>query len=67
MTMHKRCRKEIEQIKEKLKKKKVCENFGQEEIRKLYDKYTNYEFWSETQLCHKAIREFERWCMDYCG
>ena len=49
--------KEIEKYKKALSKKKVYENFGQKEVRKLEDKY-GYT---------KEIKEFDHWCMNYCG
>jgi len=49
-------------------KRGIWENFGQKERRKLQDKYT-------PEMCknddfhdvHRAIMEFELWCMNYDG
>ena len=45
--------------------KGVYEDFGQKEVKKLEDKYSEYQYkkdgvWDE-------IRKFDSWCMDYTG
>ena len=52
---------DIQKAKEKLIKKAsktgIYENFGQKEVRELYDKY----------YISNEIRDFDEWCMTYNG
>ena len=44
--------------------KGICENFGQNEVRKLIDKYgIDYTWQRKTQ----PIDNFDRWCMNFTG
>lgn len=58
--------KDIEKAKNKLKKSKMKENFGEDEVRKIRDKYVglmtdNYAKYSS------LISRFEDWCSSYEG
>ncbi len=51
------------------KKWGMFENFEQQEVRKLEEKYLNLETpYSDDWKYNKAkIDEFNNWCMNYCG
>jgi len=58
----------------KVKEKGIYENFGQNEIRDLKDKY-NYDDLCKNNLCltkeqiktRELIIKFENWCLNYNG
>lgn len=48
------------------KKKGLYENFGQEEVRKLEDKYKcNTDYSDKGRENWKKLREFDEWCMNF--
>lgn len=52
----------------KVKKKGIYEDFGQNEIKKLRDKHINISSYTdEMNYKRKLIREFDEWCMRYNG
>jgi len=55
-------KKEIEQKKKVLIKKGIRENFGEKEIRYLFDHYP-----TEFPKIKTLIMEFEEWCINYEG
>lgn len=59
--------KDIENAKDKLKRSKFKENFGQVEVRKLLDKYqfVSDVSPSEQKLISQMINKFEAWCQNY--
>jgi succinate dehydrogenase flavin-adding protein (antitoxin of CptAB toxin-antitoxin module) len=59
--MSNKLKNDIKQAKKRLIKKKICENFGQNELRKLSDKYSNIYGYS----IQKELNEFFEWCMNY--
>jgi len=64
--------KHIEEFKQKMilkaKKKGLYENFGQDEIRKLKDKYQYNPYGSPKEREDaKHIDALEMWCMNYTG
>ena len=63
------CQKEIYKTMEKLSHKKICENFGQKEVRKIEDKYLSLvipysEEWRKIKV---LIEAFDNWCSTYNG
>ena len=60
---------EIEKTKRRLimqtKKKGLCDNFGQKEVRKLQDKYAQHLYMNDG--IYDVITKFEEWCMNYEG
>ena len=64
---YKKLEKDIREIKKILAKEKSRENFGQEEIRKLRDKYSDYMSgnWSVTERFQRSMRDFEDWADNY--
>jgi hypothetical protein len=51
----------------KAKKNGLYENFGDNEIRKLEDKFINSSCYSEEmQLARKLILNFDNWCSTLC-
>lgn len=59
-------RRDIEQAKKRLSAKKVTENFGASEIRKLEDKYFDLSMYDRSAY-HRAMSAFEDWCQTYTG
>lgn len=61
-----KCQQDIKKNKNRLMKKKMSENFGQEEIRYLRDKYNphimNDLMPHEIECMLNQIDEFEEWC-----
>ena len=64
---YKKLEKDITAIKRVLAKEKSRENFGQEEVRKLRDKYSDYMSgnWSVVGKFQALIRDFEEWADNY--
>lgn len=56
---------QIEQRKRMLKNTKVKENFGQKEVSKLEDMYSEHQH--KNDGIWDAIRAFDEWCMNYTG
>ena len=47
----------------------VCENFGQKDVRKLHDKYSQYD-WQQSadgRDIRYILAYFNKWCMEYTG
>jgi hypothetical protein len=54
------------QLIEKAKKKGIYENFGQKEVRKLKDKYPEYNEYDETgRIIRNQIDNFDDWAMNF--
>lgn len=50
----------------KAKKNGIYENFGQEEVRAIRDKFTNYgDYSTENRKNASKVFNFECWCMNY--
>ncbi|MBQ9160849.1 MAG: hypothetical protein IJ122_05960 [Methanobrevibacter sp.] len=64
---YKKLEKDVREIKKILTKEKSRENFGQDEIRKLKDKYSDYMSgnWSTVERFKTLIRDFEDWADNY--
>ena len=62
----KNMKKDIEKAKNKLKKSKMKENFGEDEVRKIKDKYASLmtEYYAKYSY---LISSFEDWCATYEG
>lgn len=61
-------RKDIEKAQKRLEGKPVCENFGQDEYRKLRDKYMfDFDDAIDWRECDKLLANFFNWCTEYCG
>jgi len=58
--------KDIKKSKNKLKKKPLVENFGQDEVRRISDKYFDLQI-ENYQQYSSLIREFSDWCANYEG
>ena len=58
--------KDIKKAKAKLIGKKPYENFGQDEVRKLRDKYSDYRY-GEYSRVFDLINQFDEWCSTYTG
>ena len=59
---------DIENIKYNLSKQKPCENFGQDEVRKLRDKYSSYIYDPVVgSQVEKWLRHIDDWCSTYTG
>ena len=60
-------KKDIDKLKKaltkKAKSKGIYENFGQKEVRKLEDKYSDYQYKYEDKEAWNEIRKFDYWCM----
>ena len=60
--------KDINTAKDKLikqyKTKGLCENFGQEEVNKLHNKYGRDYTWERKT---KSIDDFNNWCINFTG
>lgn len=65
MNIDKDIKKEKQKLIKKAKEKGIYENFGQKEVRKLENKYSDDEF--ENNDVFKKIRSFDDWCSTYCG
>ena len=59
--MLKKLKYDIKQAQTRLIKKKICENFGQNELRKLEDKYLN----NYDSLIQYELNKFYEWCINY--
>jgi len=64
--------KAIEKAKAKLiakcEDKGIYENFGQNEVRKLGEKYIDLSDYTDKMNSNRAmLREFDNWCMTYNG
>jgi hypothetical protein len=58
----------IETAKKRLLKKSICENFGQSEVRKIYDLIPFYEYGTpEQREMYNMASSFSRWCENYTG
>ena len=57
---------DIAKAKSKLKGKKPTENFGQDEVRKLRDKYFDYRY-GQFSSAYSLIDDFDDWCANYTG
>jgi len=59
-------RKKAKELKNVLKKKKICENFGDKEIEMLKDYIGIYEYdWVTRQEIYKILDDFVEWCSNY--
>ena len=59
-------RKKAKELKNVLKKKKICENFGDKEIKMLKDYIGIYEYdWVTRQEIYKILDDFVEWCSNY--
>jgi hypothetical protein len=54
-----------ERLIRKAKKVGIWENFGQEEVRVLEDKYREHQY--KKDGVWRQIRKFDNWCMNYTG
>ena len=65
MTTEKKLNRDIERTKKKLinkaRKNGLWENFGQKEVRKLMDIYSEYA----NALIRDIIQDFDNWCMNF--
>ena len=52
---------DIKQAQNRLIKKKICENFGRNELRKLEEKYLN----NYDSLIQYELNKFYDWCINY--
>ena len=59
-------KKEIEKAKKKLRGKDICENFGQNDVRRIKDKYFHLSFEEARMEYFRIIDAFDEWCMTYC-
>lgn len=59
-------KKDITRTKRKLEKEDVIENFGQDEVRRISDKYASLQqdYYSEYS---QLIQNFSDWCSNYTG
>lgn len=57
-------RRDIEKAKQRLNGKPVRENFGQDEVRKLKEKYSQYQYGQYSEV-FDLIDEFDNWCSNY--
>ena len=52
----------------KVEEKGIYENFGQNEVRKLEDKYIDIsKYTDEMNENRRILQEFNKWCMTYNG
>ena len=60
---------DIEKSVAKLRGRECCENFGDEEIRKIKDKWSDYLSgnWSVVGRFVERLKQFENWCYNYTG
>jgi len=59
-------RKKAKELKNVLKKKKICENFGDKEIKMLKDYIGIYGYdWVTRQEIYKILDDFVEWCSNY--
>ena len=70
MSTLERVRRTIGRYKEKLESRPICENFGQQEVRKLRNQY-NYYTLSDIPVNERndildAIDNFDEWCITHC-
>lgn len=59
-------KKDIEKAKKRLAKKTIVENFGQNEVRKIKDKYSCLMI-EEYAEYSRIITGFSEWCATYTG
>lgn len=59
-------KKEIEKAKRKLKGEGVCENFGQDEVRYIRQRYSHLACDESRMEYFRIIDAFNEWCMTYC-
>lgn len=64
---YKKLQSDISKIKKILSTEKSRENFGQEEVRKLKDKYSDYMSgnWTVTERFRRALDDFDDWASNY--
>ena len=64
---YKKLQSDISKIKKVLSTEKSRENFGQEEVRKLKDKYADYMSgnWNVTERFRRAVDDFDDWASNY--
>lgn len=62
------CR-DIDRAEAKLRGRECCENFGDEEIRKLGDKWSDFLHgnWVEVGRFVERYNQFREWCYNYTG
>ncbi len=60
---------DIRKAEAKLRGEQLCENFGQNEVRALRDKYSGYMSgnWSVCGRFIESVNRFDSWCSNYCG
>lgn len=60
---------DITSAEQRLAGRPCCENFGQGEVRKLKDKYSDYMSgnWSVCGRFVEAVQGFDNWCANYTG
>lgn len=66
---YKRLLSDIERAKARLRGQAARENFGQDEVRKLKDKYSSYMCgnWCVCGRFIESVRNFDDWCGNYYG
>lgn len=63
-------KRDIAKQKAKLSKKRIHENFGQNEVRALQDRFSNLlsDYWSDdSNEARRLLRDFEDWATNYEG
>ena len=61
----KNVRRDIDKLKRNLRSQPFCENFGQREIEKLNEKYSQYFYKWGFEPVVGEIERFEEWCENY--
>lgn len=59
-------KKDIEKAKKRLRSRDICENFGQNDVRYIRDKYYHLSFDEARMEYFNIINSFDEWCMTYC-
>jgi len=52
-----------EQLKRKVNRQQICEDFGQDKVKKLEDEFSNYRY--NKNVIWDAIILFNNWCKNY--
>ena len=58
---------DIAKAKRKLEKTGICENFGQNEVRAISDKYYHLSFDCAREQFFIKLNNFRYWCEEYTG
>ena len=58
----------IKRAKKKISNKEIYENFGQEEVRNIEQKFINLsDYTDEMNYNRDKLKRFNDWCMNYTG